>query len=385
MGPIRVLIVDNQELVRDALADLIGSEQGLELVGAAGDPDSATELAATTLPDVALVDVKMPSGGVNATRGIRTCSPGTQVVALSAYEDRGSVLEMVRAGAIGYLVKGTSGDEIIQTIHRSARGESRLSAQAASDVVNELATRLERQETEEEQRRATVVRIRKAIDESRLAFALQPIVELSTMLPVGFEALARFQVEPARPPNVWFGEAADVGLQSELELIAVQRALPLLATIPEDCFLAINVSPGVLTLPSVIDSLAASTPERIVVELTEHAAVEDYDALNQALLELRACGARIAVDDAGSGFASLRHILRLSPDLNKLDGSLTRELESSRGARALAAALISFADAMGESIVAEGIENEHTVDLLRGLGVRYGQGFHLGHPTIGQT
>ncbi len=385
MQPIRVLIADDQELVRDALADLIGSEKGLELVGAAVDADSAMALAASALPDVALLDVKMPGGGVSAARGIRACSPSTQIVALSAYEDRGSVLEMVRAGAIGYLVKGTSGDEIIQTIHRSARGESRLSSQATNDVVHELATRLERQEDDEERRRAAVIRIRKAIDESRIAFALQPILELDTRRCVGFEALARFQVEPHRPPNVWFREAEELGLQSELELAAVQLALPLLSQLPSDCYLSINVSPGVLTLPSLLDSLAASEPERIVVELTEHAAVENYDALNQALLELRACGARIAVDDAGAGFASLRHILRLSPDLIKLDASLTRELESSRGARALAAALISFADAMGESIVAEGIENERTVELLHGLGVRYGQGSHLGEPAIGSA
>jgi EAL domain-containing protein (putative c-di-GMP-specific phosphodiesterase class I) len=103
--------------------------------------------------------------------------------------------------------------------------------------------------------------------------------------------------------------------------------------------------------------------------------------VNLALLELRTLGIRCAVDDAGAGFASLRHILRLSPDVIKLDGSIIRDLETSRGARAMATGLISFADEMGHTILAEGVETERTVEILTGLDIRYGQGFHLAPPA----
>jgi DNA-binding NarL/FixJ family response regulator len=107
-GPITVLIAEDEPGVRDALADLIRTDDRLVLIGAAGDADQAIDLAREHRPDVALLDVKMPSGGgPRATREIRVLSPETRVVALSAYEDRATVLEMLRAGAAGYLVKGT--------------------------------------------------------------------------------------------------------------------------------------------------------------------------------------------------------------------------------------------------------------------------------------
>ena len=119
----------------------------------------------------------------------------------------------------------------------------------------------------------------------------------------------------------------------------------------------------------------------MVLELTEHAAVHDYEVLRQALLELRARGLRLAVDDAGAGYASLRHVLSLAPDIIKLDISLIREIETDRGARALASALISFAEQMGQLVIAEGIEHDRTVEVLAAIGVRYGQGFLLGRPA----
>src|SRR5262245_13187310 len=108
MDRIRVMIADDEPILREALADLIAAEPSLELVGEAGDAEQAIALARARRPDVALLDVKMPAGGgPRAAREIRTCAPQTRIVALSAYDDRGSVLQMVECGAVGYLVKGT--------------------------------------------------------------------------------------------------------------------------------------------------------------------------------------------------------------------------------------------------------------------------------------
>jgi len=148
MDTIRVLIAEDEPAVRDAMADLVASDPGMEVVGTAGDADEAIRLAELERPEVALIDVKMPAGGgPRATREIRRISPQTQVVALSAYEDRRTVLDMLRAGVVGYLVKGTSAEEILYTIRRSMRGQGSLSVEITADVIHELATLLERSET----------------------------------------------------------------------------------------------------------------------------------------------------------------------------------------------------------------------------------------------
>jgi signal transduction histidine kinase len=144
---IRVLIAEDEEAVREALADLVSSDASMDVVGTAGDADEAIEVARREHPDVALIDVKMPAGGgPRAAREIRKESPQTHVVALSAYEDRRTVLEMLRAGVVGYIVKGTSAEEILYTIRRSMRGQGSLSVEVTADVIHELASLLERSE-----------------------------------------------------------------------------------------------------------------------------------------------------------------------------------------------------------------------------------------------
>ena len=128
------------------LVDLLSSDATIDVVGSAKDANEAIEMAGESKPHVALVDVKMPGGGgARAAREIRTNSPQTHVVALSAYEDR-TVLEMLRAGAVGYLVKGTSADEILRTVRRSIRGQGSLSAEVTADVIHELVSLLDRSE-----------------------------------------------------------------------------------------------------------------------------------------------------------------------------------------------------------------------------------------------
>lgn len=127
--------------------------------------------------------------------------------------------------------------------------------------------------------------------------------------------------------------------------------------------------------------LAASSPERVVVEITEHAPIANYKRLNGALNRLRTLGAQLAIDDAGAGFASLRHILRLAPEFIKLDRSLIAGIEQGGPQRALASGLISFADKIGATIIAEGVERDAEVIALRGLGVSLAQGNFLARPA----
>src|SRR3989475_11969565 len=136
---ISVLIADDLPLVVDALTELLGGDPSIVVVATANDAVAAVEAAATARPDVALLDVRMPAGGGGvAARGIREVSPRTKIVALSAQFDRASVVEMVRAGAIGYLIKGSAPGEIIAAIHGSVRGESNLSPEVTGKVMQEL-------------------------------------------------------------------------------------------------------------------------------------------------------------------------------------------------------------------------------------------------------
>jgi EAL domain-containing protein (putative c-di-GMP-specific phosphodiesterase class I) len=208
----------------------------------------------------------------------------------------------------------------------------------------------------------------------------QPIVDLESEDVVGFEALARFPPRPERPTEAWFAEAGAVGLRQELELAAITAALTALPEVPPGLFLAVNAMPDTLASSGLADLLLTAPPERLIVEITEHAPVHDYEALNSAIQTLRARGVRLAVDDAGAGFASLRHILLLSPDIIKIDNTLTHNVYMDPARRAVAAGLISFANELGAVVVAEGIESVDELDSLRSMGARLGQGYYLGRP-----
>jgi EAL domain-containing protein (putative c-di-GMP-specific phosphodiesterase class I)/AmiR/NasT family two-component response regulator len=379
---IRVLVADDEPVVLAALAELVEAEETLELVGSAKDAQEAIELAIREHPDVALLDVKMPAGGgPRAAREIRIGSLQTRVVALSAYEDRTSVLEMLRAGAVGYLVKGTRAAEIVKMVHNVTRGDVVLSSEVMRDILEELTGRLQIEGEEEDLLRAQSERIRDVLDNGRLSMVFQPIVDLEAEVVVGFEALARFPSAPDRPTETWFTEAAAVGLRLELELAAVKAALEALPEAPVEPYLSVNAMPDTLASEGLAELLAAAPADRLVLEITEHAPVRDYEALNTAMHRMRGRGVRLAVDDAGSGFASLRHILQLAPDIIKIDIALTRNVYKDPARRALAAGLISFAAELGATIVAEGIQSRQELDALRELGVRYGQGFYLGRPA----
>jgi EAL domain-containing protein (putative c-di-GMP-specific phosphodiesterase class I) len=222
------------------------------------------------------------------------------------------------------------------------------------------------------------MRIRRFCANGGLETVFQPMVELGSKHRVALEALTRFPNE-ARTTLEWFADASELGVGADLELAAVRSALQHLVDIPPDTLLAINVS-AVVAVSDEFFELVAPTADRLIIELTEHEPVEDYEALRSALTRLRRRGARIAIDDVGAGFASLRHIVRLSPDIIKLDLSLTHEIETDASSRAATCALIDLADRTGAMVTAEGIETEGTLEVLCALGVDHGQGYLLGRP-----
>jgi EAL domain-containing protein (putative c-di-GMP-specific phosphodiesterase class I)/CheY-like chemotaxis protein len=377
----RVLVADDDPAVRRYLKAMIDVRDDLEVVAVAGDGEQAVHLAAMHQPDVALVDVRMPrGGGREAVRGIRRSSPETLVLIYSDHADQRTVVEMFQAGAHGFVAKGASGDDLIEALVRTLAGERVTSAQVASSIVDELSRRLSHDEARAMSNRRVVDQIRQVIDDSCLEFVFQPIADLASSRVVGVEALSRFPVAPMRPPARWFEEAWAVGLGVELELAALEGALEASSRLPSGIFLAVNLSPATLSSERLREILAVARRRRLVVEVTEHAPVDDYAALREALAFVRGVGGWVAVDDVGAGYSSLQHILEISPDAIKLDLGITRDVHIDAGRRSLASAFTRFAADMGVMIMAEGIETAEELAALRELGIEYGQGFFLAPP-----
>jgi EAL domain-containing protein (putative c-di-GMP-specific phosphodiesterase class I) len=287
---------------------------------------------------------------------------------------------MLAAGADGYLVKGIPVDGIVTAIKRAAAGQGSLSAEVTGDVIQELSERLHAHWRSEEHSRRREDRVRHTLNEGVLTMVFQPICTL-TGETVGAEALARFECEPFQGPDRWFTEAREAGLLLELEVAAAGKALEALPSLPRALYVAINVSPATLASTAFRQLLEQYDGARVVVEITEHTPIRNYENLSKSLAPLRALGVRVAVDDAGAGFASLRHILRLEPDFIKLDRALISGIDGNRSLQALAAGLISFAEKIDAVIIAEGIERTQEVEKLVELGVRMGQGYLFAPPA----
>ena len=381
-APIRVLIADDDARSCETLMEIVERSDALELVGIAADAEEAIRIASLRHPDVALLDVRMPGGGgPRAAREIRRRSPGSRIVVVSAFDDDRSIDEMLASGATSYITKDASFDDIVDAIVRSVDGDALLSRTVTKHVVTELGARLEREHGRAEDRREKERRIRRLLEGGEgLTMAYQPIVALSSGVIVGVEALARFASGPQRTPDRWFAEAVEIGLGTELQVLAVSRALPVLDQLPDEVCLGVNVDPTTAVSPGFAEAVERWPAERIVIELTEHAPPNDYPSLRETLDGFRRSGMRIAVDDAGAGFASLKHILELSPDIIKLDISIVRDIDTVASHRALAAALKGFAREIGTELVAEGVETAEEALALDALGIRLMQGYYLARP-----
>ena len=238
---------------------------------------------------------------------------------------------------------------------------------------------IEREKLADNRRAILTERIERAIAAGQPAIHLQPIHRLDTGASAGAEALARFADAGIRPPNAWFADAFEVGLGVDLELAAVANALSAAAHVPADHYVSINISPETALSGRLAPMLAAAGRSNLVLEVTEHARVDDSDALRAALASLRP-HARIAIDDVGAGYSTLRHIIALEPDMLKLDMSLTRDVDRDPARRALAGAMVSFASRIGATIVAEGIERAEERQALAELGIAHGQGYLFSRP-----
>jgi diguanylate cyclase (GGDEF)-like protein/PAS domain S-box-containing protein len=246
-------------------------------------------------------------------------------------------------------------------------------------VAELIGTLIESPESGTDTTAAQRAAIRRVVYQRDFEVVFQSVHDVPTGKVVGVEALARFPREPFRPDG-FLAQAALLGLGIELETAIVARVISKVPQLPEDIFVAVNISPAAALVAPWTQMLADVDPSRIVLELTEHDAVLDYGALDDALEPCRARGVRVAVDDVGAGFSSFSHVLELSPEFVKIDQSITRHIDVDDARRRLAHAIAELAGQMGATVIAEGVETQGELDTINAVGISSAQGYYLSRP-----
>jgi EAL domain-containing protein (putative c-di-GMP-specific phosphodiesterase class I) len=218
------------------------------------------------------------------------------------------------------------------------------------------------------------------IDTEDMEVALQPVFDVHDGHCLGVEALARFPAAYGATEAV-FESAHSVGLGGALERLALGRAIALLPQLPPNQFLAVNLTPHVAYELAGLGDSYAGFMSHLVLEITEHAAVDSYAELREALRPMRDLGLRLAIDDAGAGYASLKHVIELEPDIIKVDRSIIDGLAADRARRSVVSAFVLLALELGATVIAEGIETPEDLEAVRDLGVDAAQGYLFARPT----
>jgi EAL domain-containing protein (putative c-di-GMP-specific phosphodiesterase class I)/ActR/RegA family two-component response regulator len=382
----RILVVDD-EPANVLLLDRLLTGVGAERVATTCNPQEAVDLYQQVRPDLVLLDLHMPGMDGIAVMAALAAVAGwddfVPVVILTADSTAPARERALAAGASDFLIKPFDRTEVLLRARNLLYARAMHNRVVANNVG--LQAELDRRQAADEvvrsRREAKLTRVTSVLDAGGPRMVFQPVVHLASGAVISYEALSRFDAEPSRTPDLWFAEAAEVGMGEALEISAVAAALRSLSDVPSSLPIGINVSPSTAISPRLRELLGCYPGERIILEITEHVPVADYDELLPALRGFRERGVQVAVDDAGAGFAGLQHILRLSPEIIKLDIALTRDIDVDAAKRSLGAAMVAFAAEIGSTIVAEGIETEQELVALQQLGVAAGQGYLLARPA----
>lgn len=369
-----VLVVDETPAEVAFLQQLL-LRQGLERVYTETDSRKVHRLLAKHKPDLVLLGLRMAHvNGFEVLAQIRKFAAGgyLPVMVLTADTTTVSRNRALVEGAQDFLIKPVDPTEVTLRIAnllqtRQLYATLRYLTNVHSQPGGEQAEVLDR--------------IQGVLRENTLTHVFQPIQDLNTGAIVGHEALSRFPDPTLGSPDRWFADAFSVGLGVDLEWLAVTSAMSYFETAPPEMFLTVNMSPASVMHLVESEFCPPALWPRIVIELTEQVPVEDYPALQRALAPMRSHGARLSADDLGSGYGGFRHLLRLQPDIIKLDISLIGGINRNHEQQALTRAMLTFAYEVGAKVIAEGIEEPAELTTLQELGVQWGQGYLIGRPA----
>lgn len=382
----RLLIIDDSS-TNITLLERMLTRAGLRSIHSSTDPRDALARIDDIDPDLVLLDLHMPDiDGFEMLRRLSQRAAGAYapVLVLTGDHSAQATHRALSLGATDFVTKPFDLVEVVLRVHNLLETRYLYTALRRQNLLlgQQLTHYQDPERAAEAERQVMRDQVEQALRSDTMRMLFQPVFDLTSGDLVGCEALARLPIEPVRGPDRWFADAAAVGLGARMELAAIEKALAALQVLPEPMFLAINASPGTLLGADLAAMCLAADCSRLVLELTEHVPIEDYQAVHAATARLRERGARLAVDDTGAGYAGFRHLLGIRPDVIKLDVSLTRGVDADPARRALASALVTFTEAVGATLIAEGVETAEELATLQELNVQWAQGYHLGRPQL---
>ena len=335
--------------------------------------------------DIAYISEAEDEGSVIRHLDTRSEYPGLHVGGNDPFDHAGCGRPDTKAGAhLCVPIEIDAGKRYGTLVCAGPRAESTLHPRdlAMVRVFAELAAEHIEADIHARARTAEVAsRVHDVIADDGVSFLYQPVYDVNRASVVGFEALARFAGKPPRGPDMWFADAARVGLDVSLERRLIAKAMQSFERLPAAVYIGFNVSPNIIVNGQLEHAFEGAPLERIVLEINEHPTIRQYDEMAKVLQPMRDRGLRISVDDCGGGVESFRHILQLKPDIIKLHMSLVRGINNDAARAALAAALIQFGREQHCELVAEGIETAAELSKLKAMGVVKMQGYLLGRPA----
>lgn len=366
-GQGRILVVEDDESTRRLFVAALETA-GYATATAATLQEAVDVLDGEVAIICVLLDARLPDGhGSTLVRAVRDRGAwdAMPIVVITGDDSDDTELALLRAGASDFLVKPVGVDRLLARV--GARLRDRASWLASLEMAREGG--------DGNGRRAGVEAVI-----ANLAFrsVFQPIVDLRDEQPIGFEALTRF--DDGVRPDVRFHDAASVGCGVDLELVTLSAALDWSDLLDEGTFVSLNVTPALLRdATGELQDLLVDLTRDVVLEITEREAIDDYDAVRRSVRGLQP-SVTLSIDDAGAGFASLRHVVMLEPEYVKLDRTWVTDLHEQPANQAMIAGLVHFAEVTGCLLIAEGIETAEERQCLIDLGVERGQGYLLGRP-----
>jgi EAL domain-containing protein (putative c-di-GMP-specific phosphodiesterase class I) len=360
-GEIRVIVIDDHELLAESLVRLLGDDPALSVVGKAMTARDGIDLALSERPDVVIMDYKLPDmDGAAATTRLKAELPGVKVIMLTGSERPGAYTAGMEAGCSAWVRKTRAVHDLLDAVHRVALGE-----RVGTDEYEELPPLGE------------------------LVVHYQPILELVSRRVVGFEALVRWQhpTQGLLLPGRFLPLAEETGYITDIGRHVAGQAMHDLALWKQDdppepgLWVSVNMSAVGLSsrdIPHQVGLVLTENgldPASLVVEITETALLEDTPEITENLRALKDLGVHLALDDFGTAFSSLSYLRRFPFDHVKIDNSFTAELPHTARAVLLIESILHLADSMGATGVAEGIEQPEQAECLIETGWPLGQGW----------
>ena len=370
--PGTVLIVNDDPMVLRAHTRIL--ERSHYVVAPCLTPHEAIQHISNGNVRVVVSDVSMPEmTGIELLRLIRQHDKDLPVVLVTGQPDLKTAAEAIEYGAFMYLLKPVKPETFIATVERAARlYRLAQTKREAIALFGDVAVESERAGLE--------VNFERALD--RMWIAFQPIVRASDRTIFGYEALLRSD-EPSMPgPGPILHAAERLGALDRLGRAVRERAANTMRQANSSHTLFVNLHPRDLLDPDLHDKRAAlnSIAGRVVLEITERAAITDVENARALVMGLRTQGFRIAVDDLGAGYAGLSSFAVLEPEFVKLDMTLIRDVDTSTVKQKLVKTLASLCADMGLHVVAEGVETGAERDAVIDLGCDLLQGYLFARP-----